>query len=73
MNKKQISISYLDELIKKSIEKSKSLILIAVASSLLASAAAFVYGMIKTFDVILNFVISYGKDSLGVIALLELM
>ncbi len=60
-------------LIKKSIEKSKSLVLIAVASSLIASAAAFVYGMIKTFTVILNFVISYGKDPLGVIALLELM
>ncbi len=61
------------KIIKKSIEKSKSLILIAVASSLIASAAAFVYGMIKTFTVILNFVISYGKDPLGVIALLELM
>ena len=73
MNKTKMSISYIDELIKKSIEKSKSLILIAVASSLLASAAAFVYGMIKTFTVILNFVISYGKDSLGVIALLGLM
>jgi uncharacterized membrane protein YqhA len=72
MNRK-LSISYFDELIKRSIEKSKSLILIAVASSLLASAAAFVYGMIKTFTIILNFVISYGKDSLGVIALLGLM
>ncbi|VVB92202.1 Uncharacterised protein [uncultured archaeon] len=73
MNKKLISISYFDELTKKFIEKSKSLILIAVTSSLLASTAAFVYGMIKTFTVILNFVISYGKDPLGVIALLELM
>lgn len=73
MKIKLVPISYLDELIKKSIEKSKSLILIAVASSLIASAAAFVYGMIKTFVVILNFVISYGRDPLGVIALLELM
>ncbi|MDD5473250.1 MAG: YqhA family protein [Candidatus Methanoperedens sp.] len=73
MKKNLLSIVYFDELIKKSIEKSKSLILIAVASSLLASSAAFVYGMIKTFTVILNFVISYGEDALGVIALLELM
>ncbi|SNQ60902.1 YqhA family protein [Candidatus Methanoperedens nitratireducens] len=61
------------KLIKKSIEKSKSLILIAVVSSLIASATAFVYGMIRTFAIILNFVISYGKDPLGVIALLGLM
>ncbi len=61
------------KLIKKSIEKSKSLILIAVVSSLIASATAFIYGMIKTFAVILNFVMSYGKDPLGVIALLGLM
>src|SRR3989304_3005665 len=61
------------KLIKKSIEKSKTLILIAVVSSLIALAAAFVFGMIKTFTIILNFVISYGKDQLGVIALLELM
>ncbi len=72
MNKK-LSVSYFDELTKKSIEKSKSLILIAVTSSLLASTAAFVYGMIKTFTIIANFVTSYGKDALGVIALLGLM
>ncbi len=72
MNKK-LSVSHIDELIKKSIEKSKSLILIAVASSLLASAAAFIYGMIKTFTIILNFLVSYRTDSLGVIALLGLM
>ncbi len=60
-------------LIKKSVEKSKGLILIAVASSLMASAAAFLWGMIKTFAVIINFVLSYGQDPLGVIALLELM
>ena len=55
------------------IEKSKGIFLIAVISSLLASTAAFIWGMIKTFTVIINFILSYGRDPLGVIALIELM
>ncbi len=61
------------EIIKKLIERSQGLILIAVVSSLLASVAAFIWGMVKTLAVIVNFAMSLGKDPLGVIALLELM
>jgi uncharacterized membrane protein YqhA len=58
---------------KKSIERSKNLILIAVASSLLASAAGFLWGLIKTLVIIFSFVTGYGKDPLDMIALIELM
>jgi len=58
---------------KRLIEKSKNLFLIAVASSLLASAAGFVWGMIKTLIVIKEFILSYGKDPFGAIALIEVM
>ncbi len=58
---------------KKLIEGSKNLILIAVASSLLASAAGFLWGLIKTLVIIFSFVTSYGRDSLDMIALIELM
>ncbi len=59
--------------LKKLVEKSKNLILIAVGSSIIASAAGFVWGMVKTIETIVNFTMSYGKDPLGVIALIELM
>jgi uncharacterized membrane protein YqhA len=55
------------------IEKSKNLILIAVASSLLASAIAFVLGMMKTLTVVINLVTSYGKNPFAAIELIELM
>ena len=55
------------------IEKSKYLVLIAVASSLLASAIAFVLGLVKTLSVIMNLVISYGKAPFVAIELIELM
>ena len=58
---------------KRLIEKSKNLFLIAVASSLLASAAGFVWGLIKTLIVIKEFILSYGKDPFGAIALIEVM
>ncbi len=58
---------------KRLIEKSKNLILIAVASSIIASAAGFIYGFIKTISVIIDFVYSYGQDPLGAIALVEIM
>lgn len=58
---------------KRLIEKSKNIFLIAVASSLLASAAGFVWGMIKTLIVIKEFILSYGKDPFGAIALIEVM
>ena len=55
------------------IEKSKYLVLIAVASSLLASAIAFVLGLVKTLSVIINLVMSYGKAPFVAIELIELM
>ena len=55
------------------IEKSKNLILIAVASSLLASAIAFILGMIKILTILTNLVMSYGKDPFAAIELIELM
>ncbi len=58
---------------KKIVEKSKNLILIAVASTLVASAAAFLLGMIKTLSVVVNIILSYGKDPSASIALVELM
>ena len=58
---------------KRLIEKSKNLFLIAVASSLLASAAGFVWGLMKTLIVIKEFILSYGKDPFGAIALIEVM
>ena len=58
---------------KKLIEKSKYLVLIAVASSLTASAIAFLWGLLKTLTVIVNLVVSHGKDPLAAINLIELM
>jgi len=55
------------------IEKSKYLVLIAVASSLLASAIAFVLGLVKTLSVIMNLLTSYGKTPFVAIELIELM
>lgn len=58
---------------KKLIEKSKNLFLIAVASSLAASAVAFLWGMVKTILVIIDLVLSLGKDPLVAIDLIKLM
>lgn len=58
---------------KKIIEKSKNLFLIAVASTLLASVIGFLWGLTKTFTVIINLVQSYGKDPFAAIELIELM
>lgn len=58
---------------KKIIEKSKNLFLIAVASTLIASVIAFLWGLIKTLTVVINLVLSYGKDPFVAIELIELM
>ncbi len=58
---------------RKIIEKSKYIFLIAIASTLLASAIAFVLGMIKILTIIINLVMSYGKDPFAAIELIELM
>ncbi len=58
---------------RKIIEKSKYLFLIAVASTLLASIIAFILGMIKILTIIINLLMSYGKDPFAAIELIELM
>ena len=58
---------------KKIIEKSKNLFLIAVASTLIASVIAFLWGLINTLTVVVNLVLSYGKDPFAAIELIELM
>jgi uncharacterized membrane protein YqhA len=58
---------------KKLIEKSKSLFLIAVASSLAASGFAFLWGMVKTISLIIDLIVSFGKDPLVAIDLIKLM
>jgi len=55
------------------LERSKSLVLIAVVFSLLASVAAFLLGSVKTVYTISALVASHGKDPLAAIALIELM
>lgn len=57
----------------KLLERSKNLILIAVVFSLIASVAAFLWGGIKTITVVWNLIMSYGKDPLAAVALIELM
>lgn len=58
---------------KKLLERSKYLIIIAVAFSLLASIAAFLLGGVKTISIIERIISSYGKDPLVAILLIELM
>ncbi len=58
---------------KRILEKSKYLTLVAIVSLLIASAGAFLSGAVKAINIILNLIVSYGKDPLTVIALIELM
>ncbi len=58
---------------EKLLGKSRKLILIAVISTLIASVVAFLWGALKTATIIMNLIISYGKDPLAGIALIELM
>jgi uncharacterized membrane protein YqhA len=58
---------------KRIIEKSKNLFLIAVASTLIASIIGFLWGLTKTFTVLINLILSYGKDPFAAIELIELM
>lgn len=58
---------------EKLLEKSKNLILIAVVSLLVASVVAFLWGAVKTITIILDLVISYGKEPLVATSLIELM
>lgn len=58
---------------KTLLEKSKYLIFIAVISALLASAAAFVWGMIKSVKVIVSIFAGLGAETAYTVSLIELM
>ncbi|MBI4286757.1 MAG: YqhA family protein [Chloroflexi bacterium] len=58
---------------KKWVEKSKYLILIAVVSSLVASTVAFLWGAVKTVKVLVGIVTAFGADPTATVALVELM
>lgn len=58
---------------KKILEKSTLLVLIAVISSLIASVAAFVWGAVKTIMLLLHLITSYGKDPAAMIGFIALM
>lgn len=55
------------------LEKSRYLVLIAVISSLVAAAAAFLWGMYKTVRTLIEMVMTSGKEPATTIALIELM
>ena len=58
---------------EKLLQKSKSLVLIAVVSLLAASVAAFIWETVKTFFVIKGLIVTYGKDPFSLVAIIELM
>ncbi len=57
----------------KILEKSRYLVLLAVISSLIASAAAFLWGVYKTVLVLVEMIITGGKSTAMTVALIELM
>ncbi len=59
--------------VKRVLESGKYLVLVAVLSSLVAAAAAFVLGMIKTGAVLMEVSRTLGSDPLTVVRLIEVM
>lgn len=57
----------------KVLERSRYLVLLAVFSTLAASAAAFLWGVYKTVKVLVDMVATNGDDIVVTIALIELM
>jgi uncharacterized membrane protein YqhA len=57
----------------KLLEKTRYLGIVGVVSLLLASMAAFGWGVVKTFNAIIVIVTSYGKDPYIAISLIELV
>lgn len=55
------------------LEKSRYLVLLAVVPSLFAATAAFLWGVWKTILVIIEIIVTQGKDPLTAVALIELM
>jgi uncharacterized membrane protein YqhA len=59
--------------VRKLLEKSNYLVLIAVFSSLLASVAAFVWGAVKSVKVIIDIIINIGSEANFIVPLIEVM
>jgi uncharacterized membrane protein YqhA len=59
--------------VRKLLEKSNYLVLIAVFSSLLASVAAFVWGAVKSVKVIIDIIVNIGSESNFTVPLIEVM
>jgi len=60
-------------LVKRILESSRYLVVIGVVSSLVASLAVFVWGLVKTGAVVLGLLRTGGTDPLTVVRLIELM
>jgi uncharacterized membrane protein YqhA len=58
---------------EKLLEKTRYLGIVGVVSLLLASMAAFGWGVVKTFNAMITIVTSYGKDPYIAISLIELV
>ena len=58
---------------EKILEKSRYLVLLAVFSSLIASAAAFVWGVYKTGVVLVELITTGGRSAAMTVSLIELM
>ena len=59
--------------VKRVLESGKYLVLVAVLSSLVAAAAAFTLGLIKTVAVLMEVARTLGSDPLTVVRLIEVM
>jgi len=59
--------------VRKLLEKSNYLVLIAVFSSLLASVAAFVWGAVKSVKVIIDIIVNIGSEFNFTVPLIEVM
>jgi uncharacterized membrane protein YqhA len=59
--------------LKRIIEKSRYMVLVAVLSSLLAAAAAFGLGVAKTAAVVVEVILYRGSNALTVVRLIEVM
>ncbi|MCX6547939.1 MAG: YqhA family protein [Geothrix sp.] len=60
-------------MLKRMVEGSRYLVVIGVISSLIASLAVFVWGLVKTGVVVLGLLRTGGADPLTVVRLIELM
>lgn len=60
-------------MLKRTLEGSRHLVLLAVVSSLVAALAVFLWGLVKTAAVVVSLVRTGGADPLTVVRFIELM